>query len=188
MELIEKYDLIKQELLTAKGKNPFHIALSIMRKDYINMHGPEHHFLDGGAFLAAYVNAGGHLDLEAALETLKGRTMAMPGAMCGFWGVCGSVTSLGAAMSIIYETGPLSTDEHYRDNMTYTSNVINKMAAIGGPRCCKRNAFTSISEAVKRINEKENLTMELTTIKCGFYKKNPSCIEARCPYYPTLAR
>ncbi len=51
--LQEKYDLIKQHLLNTQSKNPIKIAKELMNKDFINMHGPEHHFLDGAAFLTA---------------------------------------------------------------------------------------------------------------------------------------
>ncbi len=42
----------------ASEKNPITIALQLMKKDFINIHGPEHHFLDGAAFLTAFRNAG----------------------------------------------------------------------------------------------------------------------------------
>ena len=39
----------------------------------------------------------------------------MPGAMCGFWGVCGAITSVGAALAIIDGTGPLSDCEFVKE-------------------------------------------------------------------------
>ena len=61
--LEEKYARIREDALAAIGCDPVRIAHEIMRRDYVNMHGPEHHFLDGAAFLAAYRNAGGEIDL-----------------------------------------------------------------------------------------------------------------------------
>ena len=78
--------------------------------DYINIHGPEHHILDGACLLVAFKNAGGEIDLDDALNKIMIEGLRMPGAMCGLWGVCGAVTSLGAALSLIDHTGPLSTD------------------------------------------------------------------------------
>lgn len=144
----EKYELIKKEVAKYTSKNPIEIIKSIMKKDYINIHGPEHHFLDGASFLMAYKNAGGMMDIDNALDKLAERSIKMPGAICGYWGVCGSSTSLGAALAIIHETGPLSNNEFYKHNMEFTSKVTAIMAKIGGPRCCKRNAFISISNAV----------------------------------------
>ena len=139
--LEQKYARIREDALAAIGSDPVHIAHEIMRRDYINMHGPEHHFLDGAAFLAAYRNGGGEIDLDKALDELAKRTVKMPGAMCGQWGICGSAASVGAALAVIHKTGPLSTDEFYKDNMRFTSAAIAKMGEIGGARCCKRNAY-----------------------------------------------
>ena len=63
-ELSEKYRLIKEEVLKSNNRNPIEIVKSIMIKDFINIHGPEHHYLDGASFLAAYHNAGGNIDLN----------------------------------------------------------------------------------------------------------------------------
>ena len=182
-ELSEKYRLIKEEVLKSNNRNPIEIVKSIMIKDFINIHGPEHHYLDGASFLAAYHNAGGNIDLNKSLELLAERTIKMPGAMCGYWGVCGATTSLGAALSIIHEVSPLSTSNYYQDDMEYTSKVIQKMSEIGGPRCCKRNAFISISTAVEFVKEKYGIEMKLSKIDCEFSSKNKQCIGMRCPYF-----
>lgn len=181
--LSEKYDLIIHEVAKAKSCNPIEIVKNVMHKDYVNIHGPEHHFLDGAAFLVAYHNAGGQIDLSAALLALRERTVKMPGAMCGLWGVCGSTTSLGAALSIIHGTGPLSSDKFYKDHMKYTASCIDKMSEIGGPRCCKRNAFLSIGQAIKFVAENYGITMQNDTVSCEFTDWNKQCIKSKCPFY-----
>lgn len=50
----EKYKKIKEQVLKSTSKNPVEIAKNIMKKDFINMYGPEHHYLDGACFLVAY--------------------------------------------------------------------------------------------------------------------------------------
>ena len=181
--LNDKYDLIISEVAKAKARNPIEIIKGIMHKDFINIHGPEHHFLDGAAFLAAYKNAGGQIDLNQALSELRERSIKMPGAMCGLWGVCGSTTSIGAALSVIHGTSPLSDDNFYKEHMQYTSSCIDKMSKIGGPRCCKRNAFLSIDTAVKFVEEKYGIKMECDKITCEFTSWNQQCIKNRCPFY-----
>jgi hypothetical protein len=180
--LEDKYRLIRAKALEQTSKNPIEIAKAIMHEDYVDINGPEHHFLDGAAFLVAYKNAGGQIDLPKALDTLAERAKKMPGAMCGFWGMCGSTASVGAALAIINKTSPLSNNEYYKDNMEYTSSVIKKMSEIGGPRCCKRNAFLSISSGVEFTNRKYGTKMELSKIKCEFSKFNKECIGIRCPF------
>ena len=179
----EKYNLIKKELLKSKSNNPIEIVINIMNFDFINMHGPEHHFLDSGALLAAYKNSGMELDLDKALDALAKRTILMPGGMCGAWGVCGAAACMGAALSVINRVSSLNDTVEYKYNMELTSLIINKMSKIGGPRCCKRNAFISLSTAVDYINKKMNSNMEIKFIKCSFSDRNTHCIKNRCPYY-----
>lgn len=58
--LEEKYRLIKNDIVNIKYKNPIETVKEMMKKDYISIHGPEHHFLDGAAFIVAYGNARGN--------------------------------------------------------------------------------------------------------------------------------
>lgn len=150
------------------------------------MHGPEHHFLDGDCFLVTYKNAGGMIDIKKCLNLLAERTIKMPGAMCGYWGVCGSITSIGAALSIIHETGPLSNDEYYQDHMKFSSIVLDKMSKVGGPRCCKGNAFLLINIGVEFVNKKYGVKMEFSYMQCEFSDINKQCIKIRCPYFSSI--
>ena len=147
------------------------------------MHGPEHHVLDGAALLTAYYNAGGNIDLQASLIELMNRALSMPGAMCGMWGVCGAVTSLGAALSIIENTGPLSKED-WGTHMKVTSKALNRLAEIGGPRCCKRDAYLSFVEAIQYLNETYSMNLPINPIQCDFYNNNSQCIKNKCPFYP----
>ena len=67
--------------------------------------------------------------------------------------------------------------------MEFTSNALAALGKVGGPRCCKRDAFLAFEEVVKFIND--NYSVELTTpkITCGFSKRNEQCIKGGCPYY-----
>lgn len=181
--LEEKYNLIKKVVISMQSRNPIEIVKSIMHQDFINMHGPEHHFLDGAAFLVAYHNSGGDINLEKCLDVLASRTIKMPGAMCGYWGICGSVSSVAAALAIIHEVTPLSSSSYYAQDMEFTSSVIKKMSEIGGPRCCKRNAFLSLSYGAKFVDEKYGIKMELNNIICDFSSWNKQCLHSKCPFY-----
>ena len=179
----EKYELIKKNLINQTSKNPIEIVKSLMHKDFINIHGPEHHYLDGASFMVTLHNAGLNFNLNESLDILAERTIKMPGAMCGYWGMCGSVASIGAVLAIIDKTGPLSNDEHYKEHMEFTSRVINKMSEIGGPRCCKRNAFLSIISGVEYVKKHYGITLDLDdNIKCEFTSWNKQCIGSRCPF------
>ncbi len=181
--LEEKYELILKKLKQSTSKNPVDVAVSVMNEDFVSMHGPEHHLIDGGSFLTAYKNAGGQIDLDKALDELIKRSKMMPGGMCGLWGVCGSITSVGAALSIINEVGPLTNNENYKRQMEFTSHVLEKMSKLGGPRCCKRNCYLSLSNAASFIKLNYGIDMEVSLIQCDFSNKNSQCIKDKCPFY-----
>ena len=109
MTVREKAELIVKDIKKEQGTNPVVIFKQIAKKEYVSIHGPEHHILDGASLLVAYKNAGGEIDLEQALDRLMAEGLRMPGAMCGLWGICGAITSIGAALAIIDGTCPLST-------------------------------------------------------------------------------
>ena len=184
----EKYALIKRALRKEKGTDPVAIAENVMKNDFVSMHGPEHHFLDGACFLTAIYNSNPFFDLETALDELSERSIRMPGAMCGYWGICGSAASIGAALSVLHKTGPLSDDEHYKEHMEYTSALIKKMSEIGGPRCCKRNAFLSLSEGVKFIRKTYGIELPVHKITCEFSPLNRQCIGSRCPFHKEIGQ
>lgn len=169
--------------LQETSKNPVEIFNKIAEEEFIRIHGPEHHILDGAVLLTTFFNAGGKIDLAKSLEELVCRGLQMPGATCGQWGVCGAVSSMGAALSIIDGTGPLSADETWGAHMKFTSKALGALAEVGGPRCCKRDAFLAFSEAIDFINENYDVTLEKSDIKCGYSGKNQQCIGTRCPFY-----
>ena len=121
MTIEEKANRIIEDIRNEKGVNPIKMFKSMAKKEYISIHGPEHHILDGACLLMAYHNAGGKIDIDSALEMLLKEGLRMPGAMCGLWGICGAITSIGAALSIIDGTGPLSEDGTWGDHMAFTS-------------------------------------------------------------------
>ncbi len=181
--LEERGKLIIEDCMKLHSTNPVQIFMTLANKDYMRIHGPEHHVLDGASILTAFYHAGGSIDLRQALEKLMAEGLRMPGATCGLWGVCGAVTSIGAALAIIDGTGPLSEDGTWGKHMEFTSKALGELARVNGPRCCKRDAFLSFEEAIKFINE--NYAVELTSqkISCGFSKQNEQCIKERCPFY-----
>ena len=83
----ERARKIIEACLYEKSKNPIEIFNNIVQRDYVRMHGPEHHVLDGAALLTAYYNAGGKVELQTSLCELMKRGLQMPGATCGMWGV-----------------------------------------------------------------------------------------------------
>lgn len=178
----DKAKMIKKQCLQEKSQNPIEIAQRLMANKAINMHGPEHHILDGAAFLTALYHAGMNFDLEKALNEIIIRGQKMPGATCGQWGVCGSASSLGAALAIINGTGPLSSGQAYQDNLLLTSRILNHIGQIGGPRCCKRNAWIALYTAIDFVEERYGIKLAKTKVTCPYSKINLQCLHAQCPF------
>lgn len=173
----------------SKSKNPILIMQELMENPYIYMHGPEHHVMVGAALLTAYKNCGGYDQdggqeaFENDLEEMKARGNEYPGGSCGLWGCCGAAVSTGIFMSILTKATPL-TGKSWRLSNQMTSRALASIAELGGPRCCKRDSFTAVKEAVDFVKENFGIAMELPEkIYCDFSSENAQCLKKHCPYH-----
>lgn len=172
--------------LKEKSCNPIEIIRKMMGMPFCHMHGPEHHIMVGCALLTAYNNAGGKIDIHAALNEMIVRGSKVPGGACGFWGACGAAVSTGMFMSIITASTPLSKDAWGHSNLM-TSRSLARLGEIGGPRCCKRNSYLSITTAIDYVEEITGIRMEKSDIICSHTDSNRQCIGNRCPFHPLNA-
>ena len=111
------------------------------------------------------------------------RGRKVPGGICGFWGSCGAAVSSGIFMSVVTGSTPLKNREFSLSNLM-TSASLESIGKTGGPRCCKRNSYLAILEAVSFA--KENLGVEMASSKpvCTHFKENNQCIRNSCPFFP----
>lgn len=161
--------------------NPVEIIEKMMALPFCHMHGPEHHVMVGSALLTAYRNAGGDIDLEKALIEMMNRGKSVPGGACGFWGACGAGISTGMFVSIISKSTPLAR-EPFALSHKMTAKSLSAIGEIGGPRCCKRDSFISILNAVDFVKEQFGVEMENPEIVCHYSAQNNQCIGKRCPF------
>lgn len=172
---------------TSDSRNPVEMAMAIMEDKAVFPNGPEHHTLVGAVLLAAYRNAGGEIDLDAALAELRARSLNVPGGACGFWGACGAAVSAGMYMSIVLGSTPMAR-EPWAQATRLTARILDRLADLGGPRCCKRTSFTAIKTAVGYTEEVCGVSMELPEhIVCTHFARNNECLKKACPYFPTRA-
>lgn len=169
--------------LRATSANPVEIANEIMAQPFCHMHGPEHHVIVGAALLTAYKNAGGVIDLPAALAEMFRRGKSVPGGACGFWGACGAGISAGIFVSLITGSSPLATEPFGLANRM-TSAALERIGAVGGPRCCKRDSYLSLLAAADFVGEQFGVQMERTEVVCGHAARNDQCVGSRCPFSP----
>ncbi len=174
-------DTIIGVCMRESGKNPIKILQRLMALTFCHMHGPEHHIMVGSALLTAYKNAGGKIDLHKSLIEMQTRGKKVPGGACGFWGACGAGVSSGMFVSIVTGSTPLGQEAWGLSNMM-TSRALNAIGKLGGPRCCKRDSYLSIIEAVKFAKIHLGVEMELSDIKCIHSAQNNQCIGERCPF------
>lgn len=180
-------DQILAVCLKEKGRNPVEILEKMMSLPFCHMHGPEHHVMVAAALLTAYRNAGGDIDLEKALQQVQSRGMEVPGGACGFWGACGAGVSTGIYMSVITGATPLAGESWGMANQM-TSRALASIGAHGGPRCCKRDSYLAVQEAVRFTKEHFNVTMEVGEIHCRRSGMNNQCIGAKCPFHQKKPR
>jgi hypothetical protein len=163
------------------SRNPLHILEKMMAMPFCHMHGPEHHVMVGAALLTAYKNAGGVLDLAAALPEMYRRGKAVPGGACGFWGACGAGVSAGQFLSIATGATPLASESWGLSNRM-TAKALESIGSIGGPRCCKRDSYLAVLAAIDFAAEHLNVNMEKTLPVCTRSGQNNQCIGMRCPF------
>lgn len=174
-------DSIIGTCLEETGTDPILIMEKLMDMEFCHMHGPEHHIMVGSALLTAYKNAGGDLDLEAALLEMQSRGRSVPGGTCGFWGACGAGISSGMFISIATKSTPLSEEEWGLSNQM-TSCALQKIGEVGGPRCCKRDSYLSILAAIEFAEKNLGIKMEKHEITCHRSSQNNQCIGKKCPF------
>lgn len=175
-------DQIIGACLGEASRNPYEILSRLMDLPFCHMHGPEHHVMVGSALLTAYKNASGKLDLPKALSEMQARGRKVPGGACGFWGSCGAAISSGMFLSIVTEATPLAKEAWGLSNLM-TSASLRTIGTVGGLRCCKRNSYLAIGEAVAFVKEHLGVEMELSPILCRHSGQNNQCIGARCPFH-----
>ena len=167
--------------MSQTSKDPVEILNEMMALPFCHMHGPEHHIMVGMALLTAYKNSGGELDLKKALIEMNSRGRSVPGGACGFWGACGAGISAGMFISIVTGSTPLG-QENFGLSHKMTASALGAIGEIGGPRCCKRDSYLSILQAVDFVKENLGISMEQPKIKCSYSSQNNQCIGKRCPF------
>ncbi len=169
--------MVQSVCLNAPDRDPLAVLLRLMALPDVHLHGPEHHVLVGSALLTASLSG----SLLQGVEMAR-RGQQVPGGACGFWGCCGAAVSAGMYVSIVTGSTPLKGREWGLSNLM-TARALQAIGTLGGPRCCKRDSFTAVKEAVAFTAENLDIRMELPErIVCTYSPLNAQCLGAACPY------
>lgn len=175
---------IEKVCLRSAETDPIHLANTIMASPLVKMHGPEHHFLVPAVLVTAVFNHLGRAKRKSeALVLARKRSHSVLGGYCGFQGACGAAIGTGIAISILMETRPVSVEEWKLSNQM-TARALGCIAEKGGPRCCKRDSFIAIREAVDQLSEAPGIRLVVREdIYCGYSEQNKECLTLNCDFY-----
>lgn len=176
LTLIEKY------LSGSKEKDPVKLARQIFDLPSLKMHGPEYHSIVPAILIAAYQNKYKINNPGAISEAIR-RGKEVKGGSCGYNGGCGAAIGAGIAVSLIEKTTPMSDSERGK-TLKMSGHALLAMSKHGGPRCCKRDAITSIQTFMKNTNYFNGL--EASQYVCKQFRANKDCIRSRCPFFPKV--
>jgi hypothetical protein len=178
-------DLIESYCIDSQMEDPLDLALILMRDQRVKMHGSEHHFLVPAVLLSAYYNIRrDQKRKKLKIREARTRSSKILGGFCGFYGDCGAAVGTGIFISLITDSTPLSTREWKLSNLM-TAKSLSTIANHGGPRCCKRNTYLAINEAVSFLEENFGIEMKINrNVRCEFTDLNRECLKKKCPFYP----
>lgn len=161
------------------------IANRLMALPELPVHSPYHHFLVPAALLTAVHLADGDREaLEKDLAVAMERSGQIPGGICGLYGCCGAAVGAGIFASIYQKTTPLSKSGWAADN-AMTARCLQSVAAVEGPRCCKRVTWLTLQAAISAARELLGVDLgAVPDISCEYYTKNRECRGKCCPFFP----
>ncbi|MEL7567868.1 MAG: DUF5714 domain-containing protein [Dehalobacterium sp.] len=166
-------------LAVSREVHPLVLIKDIFELPGLNMHGPEYHSIVPAVLVAAFQNLSGKKDRAKIKEAIE-RGNYLTGGSCGYYGACGACVGTGMAVSILEDVTPMSVDKRALAN-TVTGLALQEISKHGGPRCCKREAITSLKTFMRSTSYFKSLAD--VEYLCQQYEKNRDCIHEKCPYY-----
>lgn len=167
-------------LANSRDTDPISLARKIFEIPGLNMHGPEYHSIVPAILIAAYQNINNERNVSSIHEAIE-RGRSVKGGSCGLHGNCGAGVGAGIAVSILEDANPLSSLERSAANRA-TALALLAISGNAGPRCCKREAVTSIESFIDSTVYFDGSMHDSYT--CKQFAANKSCMGKACPYHP----
>lgn len=170
--------------------NPMGIVCAVMDDPSFPMHNFAHHYLVPAVlFTEAGIKSGMALEkYESGMAEIAKRAKNVLPAFCGFYGACGAAVGCGIFTSVFTGATPLSKDTWALCNYA-TAGALEKMAEMGGPRCCKRNTFAALLFMKKYVYDNFSIAVDIPdAIACRYSRFNTECIKDGCPFFEKAER
>jgi 7,8-dihydro-6-hydroxymethylpterin dimethyltransferase len=174
-------ELIKTMCLHTRHTDATAIMQTLRHQGRLPMHGPEHHALVPAVLLAALRNSGMQISDEQIVTAIQ-RGASVAGGACAFLGACGAAIGAGIAVSIIVGATPVDADSRQAAQQA-THAALGRIASLPAARCCQRDAWLAIQEALPHIARYTGITVQATPFACEQYPENRECIREMCPLW-----
>ena len=185
--------MVEEVALTTPLKGPVEIAELMMSHPALPMLGCEHAFIASGALMAALKNSPygrGKITNADIREVFHRTSKQAVSGYCGLTGVCGIAPALGACLSTFLGSR-CGSDTEQKITMEAVIKVMQAIADLTGPGCCKAYVRNALGAAVSVLGERFGILLPVseTPIVCTHITKHPhGCREEKCPYYQKPAR
>ncbi len=176
-------EIIERVCRHTRSSDPVEIVNLVMRHPSFNDHGCEHHELVAPAVLASLENRGLARVDQAMVRRAMKRTQGIPYGACGSLGACGACVSAGVAISLLSKA-TFRSDRERALTLTATSSALQRLADMGGARCCKQSVYAALEAAMHMMEATLGLSLwKRDAIRCLFSRDVDDCKQERCPYY-----
>jgi hypothetical protein len=185
--------VIEEIALTTRLKDPAEIAELMMSHPGLPMLGCEHSFIAAGALMAALKNSpygAGKITTTEIREVFYRTSKQAMSGYCGLTGVCGIAPALGACFSSFLGSR-CGSDTEQKITMEAVIRVMQSIADLTGPSCCKAYVRNALRVAVTFMGERFGILLPFneTSIMCTHTTEHPhGCREEKCPYYQKPAK
>jgi hypothetical protein len=149
------------------------------------LHAPIHHYLVPALLLSEWrkQEGSGPETLRRNLNEALRRSRVVPGGACGYYGSCGAAVGLGIFWCILTTCSPLARESWGQAN-GITGQALLDLAALGGPRCCKRGVYVALRNGAKALETGGKTETLQGPITCSFSLRNEECLKERCVFHP----
>jgi len=180
--------LIEEIAFVSEDVDPLALAERMISLPNLPMLGCEHAFIACGALMTSLKNSPygkNKITNDQIREAFERTAVQGKGGFCALTGVCGIAPAVGACLSI-FLGARCGSDSEQRITMEAVIRVMQSIAKLTGPSCCKAYVRTALTEAAAIFSERFGIVLPVQNDSpvCQHSERHPQgCREGKCPYY-----